>query len=362
MPLSKPDEEALVDEGPESDEPLGTRAELEARGDAAGLRELAMAHRGGTRGAAKDMKACFDCYEAAAKLGDTESAYALALFLFAGIVVPADAKSGVTYLRAAADGGSLAARVYLANLYELGIHYKADKDKASVWYRSAARAENLDDESPEFAQKMAELGCVRHALPIMEAKATPEAQREALLRKVKARGYSLKLRESRDSMPVQPPAVGETKAEQKPAASPAEPPKRAAEKPKPKAKRSNVSVASGLRAFALTLVFAVAALAAGYLVGEGAKALYQARGALPLIGHRVAMVFPVVTGTILVLASLLVYRMRVVVAALAAGLLAAALLLHMRESREIVAASVGVYVGVLLLAGLFGGTKKLSSA
>jgi len=362
MPLSKPEEEALEDEGPESDEPLGTRAELEARSDAAGLRELAKAHRGGARGVPKDMKACFECYEAAAKLGDVESCYALALFLFAGIVVPADPKSGVTYLRSAADGGSLAARVYLANLYELGIHYKADNEKANVWYRSVARAENLDDTSPDFAVKMAELGCVRYALPLIEDKAAPEDQRDTLLRKIKARGYSLKLREERDSLPSKTPLAptAEIKQDEKPETRADDQPQ-PAPKPKPNAKPkpSSLTLARGAAAFGYVLAFALLALGGGYLAGEGAKVLHQSKGALPLIAHRVDLVFPIVTGVLLVLGSLLVYRVRSIAAGLAASTIAFGLLLHMRESKEVVVFSVAAYLVVLLVFGLMDGAKKL---
>jgi|GEM_PF-6117958 len=171
--MPEPAKEALEeDEGPESDEPLLSRAEAESRGDAEALREIAKSHRSGTRGVAKDMKACFDCYEAAAKLGDPESHYALALFLFTGGVVPADNKAAATHLRAAADGGLVDARVYLANLYELGIHYRADQDKADVWVRSAARAAGLDDAAVDFEKRMAALGVVRFAKPLIDDDAT----------------------------------------------------------------------------------------------------------------------------------------------------------------------------------------------
>lgn len=380
MPRPTPEEEAQDESAPDSDEPLASREELEARGDAAGLRELAKAHRTGTRGASKDLKACFACYEAAAKLGDPEAHYALALFLFVGGVVPADTKSAATHLRAAADGGSLDARIYLANLYELGIHYKQDAEKADVWYRSAARAAGLDESKEGFALAMAALGSVRHALPITSDPSTSEGDRAALLAKAKARGYGLKLREERDSVvpsrtppPVAVSALGETPAPDAPLGSPKTAPsgeapeKKPAPKPKGKREASRVTIGAGLVAFGYSVVFTAMALGAGYLSGAGAKVLYETRGALPLFGERPDLVFPAVTATLVVLASTLVYRMRTVLSALGAGLLALGVALYLHgtqvgtflasRAHQALAFSLGAYLAALLVFGVLGGAK-----
>lgn len=377
------------DEGPESDEPLPSRAEAESRGDAAALREIAKAYRSGTRGMPRDLKACFDCYEAAAKLGDPESHYALALFLFAGGVVPADSKAAATHLRAAADGGLVDARVYLANLYELGIHYKADSEKADVWVRSAARAAGIADGSEDFEHKLAALGVVRFAKPIIDDGATPTDERDALLRKIKARGFSLKLREERDSIvpsrtpppvavnvdgtPASTSAVGPTPG----ATEPADAPKKAPEpekKPAPRKtadkskKQSSLTIGPGAASFAYMLAFSIAAFGAGYLAGEGARVLHESQGALPLFEHRVDLVFPSVVGALLVFPSLLVYRARTVASALFVAALSTAVGLHLHGTPaghwmatrvlQGLAFGVGAFLGTLLVFGMLGGAKK----
>src|SRR5438270_8831525 len=122
-PDPKPDEEEAAD-----DAPIG-----EGPADVVGLLALAKAYRTGTAPGGRDMKKCLETYRAAADLGSAEAEYAVALFHLTGGVVPQDLKEGATRLRAAAEKGSVAAKVYLGNLYELGIHYKADPEKADVW-------------------------------------------------------------------------------------------------------------------------------------------------------------------------------------------------------------------------------------
>src|SRR5580692_2998402 len=143
---------------------------LRARGDADGLLELARAYRAGTGGMPRDLPKCLACYREAAKLGSAEAEYSVALFYLSGGVVAQDLKEGAARLRAAADGGYLPAKVYLANLYELGVHFAEDSTKADVWYRSAARAAEIkaDAQSPEYAKAMADLGCARFCLALAE--------------------------------------------------------------------------------------------------------------------------------------------------------------------------------------------------
>src|SRR5437867_1067170 len=110
-----------TDPSEESDE-----SAAEGRHDMVGLLALAKAYRAGTAPGGRDMKKCLEAYRAAADLGSAEAEYAVALFHLTGGVVAQDLKEGATQLRAAAEKGSVAAKVYLGNLYELGIHYKAD--------------------------------------------------------------------------------------------------------------------------------------------------------------------------------------------------------------------------------------------
>src|SRR5262245_12581165 len=134
---------------------------LKARGDIDGLLELARAYR-----SQREMRRCFDAYSAAAELGSADAEYAVALFWMSGGVVEQDLKEGAMRLRAAAEKGNVAAKVYLGNLYELGVYYKADPEKADVWYRNAARAANVQSEpgSEEDSRELAELGCARDVL------------------------------------------------------------------------------------------------------------------------------------------------------------------------------------------------------
>ena len=96
-------------------------------------------------GVPRDLTKCLACYREAAALGSAEAEYAVALFLLSGGSVPQDLKEGAARLRSAADKGDLGAKVYLANLYELGVHYARDPEKADVWYRSAARGAGIQE-------------------------------------------------------------------------------------------------------------------------------------------------------------------------------------------------------------------------
>ena len=115
--MSPPDTKSQEEESPDETDAV-------AEGDVDALLALAK-----TRRAAKDLKGCYEAYKSAADLGSMEAEYAVALFVMNGSVVPQDLKEGTMRLRSAADKGSIPAKVYLGNLYELGIHYKADPEK-----------------------------------------------------------------------------------------------------------------------------------------------------------------------------------------------------------------------------------------
>src|SRR5688572_6025211 len=186
MANAKP--ETSGDEASAEEEVLGPDAldleGLKQRGDVEGLLALARAHRSGSAPGGRDMKKCLEAYRAAVALGSADAEYAVALFCMNGAAfVPQDLKEGTTRLRSAAEKGSVAAKVYLGNLYELGIHYKADAEKADVWYRNAARGARVESSpgSDEHARALAELGCVRHVLALVESGAVEGDEKTRLL-------------------------------------------------------------------------------------------------------------------------------------------------------------------------------------
>ena len=159
------DESELAESAPDPDD----LEALRTQGDVPGLLALAKAFRAGTRPGGRDMSKCLEAYRAAAELGSAEAEYAVALFYMnGGTVVPQDLKEGTMRLRSAAEKGSVPAKVYLGNLYELGIHYKADAEKADVWYRNAGRGAKIEGEqgSAEWNRALADLGCARHVLAL----------------------------------------------------------------------------------------------------------------------------------------------------------------------------------------------------
>jgi hypothetical protein len=163
-----------------------------------GLLALAKAYRAGTAPGGRDMGKCLDAYRAAAALGSAEAEYGVALFsMNGGTTVPQDLRQGTLHLRAAAEKGSVPAKVYLGNLYELGIHYKADAEKADVWYRNAARGAHVEAEqgTAEWILALAELGCARFALLLSRDPTVPEDEKRRLLARAKAHGYALRMRE-----------------------------------------------------------------------------------------------------------------------------------------------------------------------
>lgn len=350
--------------GPADEPEVDDLEGLRARGEVGPLLELAKSYR-----ASKDLQRCFAAYKAAAELGSGEAAYAVALFHLAGGVVPQDLREGATQLRAAAEKGSIPAKVYLGNLYELGIHYKADPEKADVWYRNAARSAGLAGEPLELA----ELGCVRHVLAQVEDPATTEADRTRLLARARAHGHGLRVRDSDagerptltaalQAADVPTPPAG-TVGVVPQASSPVVPPT-----PKPRAGGGGAQVSAGLSAFGYAALFIAAGIGGGYAAMLGAHEMLLHGKALPYIGGRFELVFPIAFAVVGVLPSLLVYRFATVVKALfiavavgGAGWVAwgtgTAALHATREVQAMVFAVAGFAAGLLVL-GLLGGTKN----
>ena len=365
--------------------------EEETEGDVAGddvdgLLAQARMHR-----ANRDMKACFEAYRKAAELGSAEAEHATALFILNGSVVPQDLKEGATRLRSAAERGSVPARVYLGNLYELGIHYKADPEKADVWYRNAARAARIDAEAgtDAYAHALAELGCVRYVLALVETGAVAEDEKARLLGKARANGYGLRIRDAASdgdrltlttaldaagrSAPAAVPAplpseedVVESKATRPTALTKPEMP--AAKKgpaAKPKIKIKGPPRTNPLVAFGYAILFAMAGVGAAVAAQAGARELVLHHGMhLPVPEWTV---FPIVMVLVGILPAGLAYRFGTAVKAQLIGVVFGGLgwvawgTAHgaFHASRIIQACGVGVcgYLAALFVFGLFGGTK-----
>jgi hypothetical protein len=359
----EPEEEAAEEEAP------ATFEQLVAREDVEGLLALAKACRAGTGGVAKDLPKCLECYRAAAKLGNAEAEYGAALFYLSGGVVPQDLKEGALRLRVAADNGYLPAKVYLANLYELGVHYAEDTAKADVWYRSAARAAEIEDEpgSDAYARAMAELGCARYALALSSDTALTAEQREHFLKKAKAYGYLLKMRRERDSQiaeqkaaVLEEPAATRAAGEAEPAPKPR--PARAAPGARPSTPRSHA-----LLAFLFETLFVGASVGAGYLAHLGAIELLQRGSPVPIVGHRLELIIPAFLAVLGVLPAFLTYRAGTVVRAIAVGAIAGGAGYALWETgrglfmatlgMQCLVFGVGGFLATLFVLGLTGGAK-----
>lgn len=399
MPEARPDTDEDV---PEEEVLEGDALDLDGlklRGDVEGLLELAKAYRAGKAGVTRDLKRCLEAYRAAAELGSADAEYAVALFSLTGGVVPQDLKEGTTRLRSAAERGSVAAKVYLGNLYEVGIHYKADREKADVWYRNAARGAQIESEpaTDDYRQELAELGCVRHFLELSEANKLDEADRARLLQRVKAHGYQLKIRESGASLTPSEPLDRPTLTAALDASEMPEklsekirrastPPPAAAAAPKsdpgaadkskadtPAAKTSpkpeGPSQASiALAAFGYALLFVLAGAGAGYAATHGARELVEHGTKLPGLGTHVEYVFPIVLFAVGIFPASLAYKL----GAWLKGLVAGAVLggvgwvawgtgqaaFHASRFYQGIAFGLVGFLAGLLVFGLLGGTKK----
>jgi hypothetical protein len=397
-----------ADEAPAGEEEpeelaLPDLATLRAAGDMEGLLAAAKAYRSGKAPGGRDMNKCFEAYAAAAELGSPDAEYAGALFYLNGGVVPQDLKEGATRLRAAAEKGSLPARVYLGNLYELGIHYRADPEKADVWYRNAARAARVDATpgSEAWSRRLAELGCARYVLALVESGAASEEERPRLLARAKAHGFGLRIRSEADeaerltfegSLVTAEDAAAESSrapktgdaasilAETDDAEPAAEDAPGKARRPRsqtlpatPAAKKSGgegapTQVALGLAAFGYAVLFAATGTGAGYAATVGARELVLRGGALPLLGTRVDLVFPIVLLALGIVPAWLVYRLTAMVKALVAGAAFAGVgwvawgtgqgVIHQDRAVQAIAFALAGCLAALLVLGILGGTKK----
>lgn len=356
--------------------------ELRMRADVEGVLSLAKAYRSGALPGGRDLKRCFEAYRVAAELGSADAEYALALFCMTGGVVPQDLKEGATRLRAAAEKGSVPAKVYLGNLYELGIHYKADHEKADVWYRNAARGARVaaEDGTDAFQRALAELGCVRYVLELVESGAASGDDEARLLQRARAHGYAL----AGQPRPKDAPAPAH-EADATPDESTAEPAKRpkAPELTPPSAVRSEPRRATttspakadgttpgalALGAFGYAFLFVVTGIGAAYAATLGARELVAHGQSLPGLGTRSHLVFPIVLGVVGVLPTWLVYRFMTVIKAMVMGAAIGGIgwvlwgtgqasLSPQRPIQALVFAIGGFLAGLCVL-GYLGGTKK----
>lgn len=381
---SSPDEEraAAPDDAAQDEAEADEAAEAsEVDDELAGLDVAALLERAKELRTKRDLAGCLAAYEAAAARGSAEAEYSAALFYLSGApgVVRQDLKEGAARLRAAAGAGDVKAKAYLGNLYELGIHYAADPEKADVWYRNAARSANVKFED---TAAMAELGCVRQCLALANAPAASEEERARWLRKAKAFGYQLKLRGERTERGERAPAVAAPVRDAAPAEQNAEAETEAdgveaAAEPAPRraaaanvAARGRVSLKHGLAAFLYALVFVAAALGAAYLAMHGARALYAQNGVVPVFGERVDLVFPTVLGVLAVLPALLVYRASAVAKAIVGAGIAFGAGFAVWARHALVASrieqglgfAIAGFLGSLLVLGLLGGAKRLGGS
>lgn len=393
-----PDPNSHAADEPEDDSLEGDALDLEGlklRGDVEGLLDLAKAYRGGTRGLTRDLKKCLEAYRAAAELGSPEGEYAVALFHLTGGVVAQDLKEGTTRLRAAAEKGSVPAKVYLGNLYELGIHYKQDAEKADVWYRNAARGAQVESEpgTDDYRQELAELGCARQYLELAQTNKLDEADKARLNQRAKAHGYQLKIKDPNaaqsitPSEPIDRPTLQAAldaneipqSLSQKIRLASVPPPAldgkakgkgskdSAAETVKIKAiGPSQASIALG--AFGYALLFVLAGVGAGYAATHGAAALIASGTKLPGLGTRVEYVFPIVLFALGLFPASVGYKFGTWLKGLIAGGAAGGVgwvlwgtgivALHASRFYQAIAFGLVGFLAALLVLGLLGGTKK----
>jgi hypothetical protein len=400
-------------ESPERDPYEADDSELPATDDVEGLLALAKSYRAGTLPGGRDMAKCLDTYRAAANLGSAEAEYAVALFYMnGGTVVPQDLREGTTHLRAAAEKGSVPAKVYLGNLYELGINYKADAEKADVWYRNAGRGAKVEAEqgTPEWDRALAELGCARHVVALARDPALSDEDKGRLLARAKAHGYGLRIRQdanegdrptfvdalaSAEAPTATPPPVAvdvalrtrkdtspetisakrraeESRAKTDPPAAPLDPAEKAAadkadRAAKKKAAERSARIAGALAAFGYALLFALAGAGAGYAATLGAQELVAHGHALPLVGTKTRLVFPIVLGLVGIVPSWLVYRLGTVLKALLMGAIVGGVgwvawgtgqgAFHGDRPLQALAFGLAGFLAGLLVLGLTGGAK-----
>lgn len=388
QPKTALDEEALAEALSEPvglgfDGPAPSIDELLAAENAAGLVELAAAFRAGTPYVQRDLFKALECFEAASRLGHPEAEYLAGLAYFNGLGIGKDPTEGAKRMRSAAQRGSLRAKVYVANLYEMGVVYGVDRDKADVWYRNVARAAGIDADpaSEAYMLAMAELGSVRHCLSLVADAQVPKKDRAFFLKKAKSMGYAQRLEEARREPALPSPAVDETETEaasnEAPAPEPAEAaPAEEAQKesaPAPREEEEETPVllgaqwtwGAGILAFLAAAFFASASAGAGWLAMEGSRALAEAGRPLPNVGSMHELVFAAVVLALGVLPAMATYRPKVVGMAGLAGAAGAAGGWYLWDTQALLwdrlaqasAGGLGLMLLVLLVLGVLGGTR-----
>jgi hypothetical protein len=395
QPKTALDEEALAEALSEPvglgfDGPAPSIDELLAAENATGLIELAAAYRAGTPYVDRDLFKALECFEAASRLGHAEAEYFAGLAYFNGLGIGKDPTEGAKRMRSAAQRGSLRAKVYVANLYEMGVVYAVDREKADVWYRNVARAADIDADpvTEAYGLAMAELGSVRHCLALVADEHVPKKDRAFYLKKAKSMGYAHRLQEARrETAPSPPaaPAVGSAEVDtpSEDAAAPAEATaseeKKSAEKTDSAKKTreddeeeqapvllgAQWTWGAGILAFLAAAFFASAATGAGWLAMEGSRALAEAGRALPYVGSMHELVFGAVVLLLGVLPAMATYRPKVVAMASLAGAAAAAGAWYLFDAQPLLwdrlaqaaAGGLGLMLLVLLCLGVLGGTR-----
>jgi hypothetical protein len=311
--------------------PAADIGDLEEAGNVEALLALARQFRDGTAEGGRDMARAFACYEAAARLGNPEALYATALFRMGTSAAAMDLKEAATALRKAADAGHGKSRVVLANMYELGFHFKADSEKADVWYRTVARAEGIQGspDSMEYARKMAALGSVRHGLILEKDPEISDDERAQVLGPARLAGYGQFLKAQRPAVaPTGVPAIESPRiTDVAPTPASAEPATESAVKVPPTNVRPNTqlpSARSRLAAWVYALVFLIAGYGAAFLTRAGIRAAIAQRQDLPLVLQRPEQVFAAVLLVGGILPAVFVYRFTTVVKAILAGVASAA--------------------------------------
>lgn len=405
--MSPPEVKAGLDEaGDEEHEHELDLAALKASADMVGILALAKAYRTGSAPGGKDMKKCLETYQAAADLGSAEAEYAVALFFLSGGIVAQDLKEGTARLRAAAEKGSIPARVYLGNLYEQGVFYKADPEKADVWYRNAARVSKLDAEAgtDAYTRGLAELGCVRYVLALSETGGLSDDEKARYSARAKAHGYGLKVRDgvaeaerltltdalvsaeaaaqtvaptdvvapsarSKDfSKTVPETRLGREKQEADTKARLEDTGKhKRAPKPKAEGRAEPSRAKEAAGAFAYALLFAVAGLGAAYASLLGARELVAHGHVLPLLEKKTHLVFPIVLGAVGVLPAVLVYKLSAFAKGVLFGAVAGGVgwvawgtgrgMFHASREVQVIAFALAGFLAGLFVLGLVGGAK-----
>jgi len=379
--------------------PSGPIADLADQGDVEGLLALAQDYRTGDGEADKDLSKCLDCYLAAAELGDAEGAYAGALFHITGMAVERDVPRGVSLLRKAAGQGHLDAKVYLGNIYYLGIHYEPDDEKADVWYRSAARAAGVEHEpdTVEFTRAMAEVGAARECDQVLGDSEIPKEDRVAFLRKAKALGLGeFKRQQQREkeaaAAEAAEAAAAEAVSEERPSSDSLEidEAERAAakmvaaraatadgekkkqgdqDKKAEKKKKSSWTVGAGLLAFIGATVFFSAAAVAGYFATPGVEGALPEGLEIPVLVTAQNLCFTAALVLFGLVPTFFLYRAGTVIFAtfIAAAAGAGGFFLHLmvvpadflaERPHQAIAFAVGGYLLVAFFAGLRGGTRR----